>query len=70
MKIIANYFVRKITEENLEISLSRDYEKGNANLRAANKKKSDEFYTQLSDIENELKNYLSFASNLLFFQKC
>jgi hypothetical protein len=28
---------------------------GNENLRKANKAKKDEFYTQLSDIENELK---------------
>ncbi|MEE3448715.1 MAG: adenine-specific methyltransferase EcoRI family protein [Bacteroidales bacterium] len=30
---------------------------GNTNLRAANKAKKDEFYTQLVDIENELKHY-------------
>ena len=30
---------------------------GNQNLRAANKAKKDEFYTQLVDIENELKHY-------------
>ena len=30
---------------------------GNKNLHAANKAKKDEFYTQLSDIENELKHY-------------
>lgn len=30
---------------------------GNKNLRNANKAKKDEFYTQLSDIENELKHY-------------
>ena len=29
----------------------------NSNLRKANKAKNDEFYTQLSDIENELKHY-------------
>lgn len=28
---------------------------GNASLRAANKAKKDEFYTQLTDIEKELK---------------
>ena len=28
---------------------------GNINLHAANKAKKDEFYTQLVDIENELK---------------
>jgi hypothetical protein len=30
---------------------------GNKNLNKANKAKEDEFYTQLSDIENELKHY-------------
>ena len=30
---------------------------GNAALNAANKAKKDEFYTQLSDIENELRHY-------------
>jgi len=29
----------------------------NKNLRQANKAKKDEFYTQLSDIEKELKHY-------------
>ncbi len=28
----------------------------NSNLNKANKAKNDEFYTQLSDIENELKH--------------
>lgn len=30
---------------------------GNKNLQVANKAKKDEFYTQLSDIENELRHY-------------
>ena len=30
---------------------------GNINLHAANRAKKDEFYTQLVDIENELKHY-------------
>lgn len=30
---------------------------GNRNLNKANKAKKDEFYTQLSDIENELRHY-------------
>ena len=29
----------------------------NSNLRKANKAKNDEFYTQLVDIEKELKHY-------------
>lgn len=32
---------------------------GNTSLRAAEKAKQDEFYTQLSDIENELRHYKS-----------
>jgi hypothetical protein len=31
--------------------------KKNTNLRIANKAKKDEFYTQLPDIENELRHY-------------
>ena len=30
---------------------------GNKSLHAANRAKQDEFYTQLSDIEKELKHY-------------
>ena len=30
---------------------------GNESLHAANRAKKDEFYTQLSDIENELRHY-------------
>ena len=30
---------------------------GNKSLNAATKAKEDEFYTELSDIENELKHY-------------
>ena len=29
----------------------------NENLRKAKRQKNDEFYTQLSDIENELRHY-------------
>jgi hypothetical protein len=29
----------------------------NKNLQRANKEKNDEFYTQLGDIEKELRNY-------------
>ena len=31
----------------------------NKNLKEAKKAKNDEFYTQMSDIENELKHYKS-----------
>ena len=33
---------------------------GNARLQQARRNKKDEFYTQLSDIEEELKHYRSF----------
>ncbi len=33
----------------------------NNNLHKANKAKKDEFYTQLVDIEKELKNYKSIS---------
>ena len=38
----------------------------NANLHAAKVNKNDEFYTQLSDIEKELKNYSYFSKTKLF----
>ena len=44
--------------------------KGNENLRAANKKKSDEFYTQLSDIENELRHYKQHFKNKVVYCNC
>ncbi len=37
---------------------------GNQNLHAANRAKQDEFYTQLSDIEKELRTCLK-KKNLL-----
>lgn len=37
------------------------------NLRSAQKNKEDEFYTQASDIENELKHYKShFRGQIVF----
>lgn len=35
----------------------------NKNLRSANKAKKDEFYTQLVDIEKELKHYRKHFKN-------
>ena len=40
------------------------------NLRKANKEKNDEFYTQLSDIENELKHYKSHFKNKVVYCNC
>lgn len=42
----------------------------NKNLRAANKAKKDEFYTQISDIENELKNYKKHLKGKTVFLNC
>ena len=43
---------------------------GYANLRKANKEKNDEFYTQLIDIEKELKNYKEHFKNKIVFCNC
>ncbi len=43
---------------------------GNSNLHAANKAKKDEFYTQLSDIANELKHYKQHFAGKTVFCNC
>lgn len=42
----------------------------NSNLNKANKVKNDEFYTQLSDIENELKHYRNHFKDKVVFCNC
>ena len=42
----------------------------NTSLRTANKVKNDEFYTQLSDIENELKHYQQHFEGKTVFCNC
>lgn len=42
----------------------------NKNLHGAKSSKKDEFYTQLSDIENELKNYKGHFKNKTVFCNC
>ena len=42
----------------------------NKNLRNANKQKKDEFYTQLEDIENELKHYRKDFRDKVIFCNC
>ena len=42
----------------------------NKSLGAANKAKQDEFYTQLSDIENELKHYKEHFKGKIVFCNC
>lgn len=43
---------------------------GNTNLHKANKAKKDEFYTQLSDIENELKHYKDYFKGKVVLCNC
>ena len=43
---------------------------GNINLHAANKAKKDEFYTQLVDIENELKHYKQHFKDKIVLCNC
>ena len=42
----------------------------NSNLRKAQKAKQDEFYTQLVDIENELKHYKDHFKGKVIFCNC
>lgn len=42
----------------------------NKNLSQANKAKKDEFYTQLADIENELRHYKNFFNGKVVFCNC
>ncbi len=42
----------------------------NKNLRNANKAKNDEFYTQLVDIEKELRNYKEYFKGKIVFCNC
>ena len=42
----------------------------NSNLHRAKKAKNDEFYTQLSDIENELIHYLEHFSGKVVYCNC
>ena len=42
----------------------------NSNLKKAKKNKNDEFYTQLNDIENEMKYYKNYFKNKIIFCNC
>ena len=42
----------------------------NSNLHSAKKEKNDEFYTQLSDIENELRHYKHHFKNKVVYCNC
>lgn len=43
---------------------------GNSNLDSAKKAKNDEFYTQISDIEKELKHYRHHFKDAVIFCNC
>lgn len=43
---------------------------GNKNLHKANREKNDEFYTQLVDIENELRHYTAHFKDKIIFCNC
>ena len=43
---------------------------GNTSLNKANKAKNDEFYTQLSDVEVELKHYRKHFKDKVIFCNC
>lgn len=45
-------------------------EKGNTNLHNAKRNKQDEFYTKLSDIENELRHYKEHFKNKIVLCNC
>ena len=42
----------------------------NSNLHDAKKNKKDEFYTQLSDIENELQHYKTHFKDKIVYCNC
>lgn len=42
----------------------------NANLHSAKRQKNDEFYTQLSDIENELRHYRAHFAGKTVYCNC
>ena len=44
--------------------------KGNTNLHASRSGKTDEFYTQISFIENELKHYKKYFKDKIIFCNC
>ena len=52
------------------LKLQRQKMAGGDNLRNAKKAKNDEFYTQLSDIENELKHYKEHFKDKVVFCNC
>ena len=43
---------------------------GNKNLNSAAKAKKDEFYTQMADIENELRHYKTAFKDKVVFCNC
>lgn len=50
--------------------MNNELQKNNSNLRTAKKEKNDEFYTQLKDIENELKHYKKYFKDKVVYCNC
>ncbi len=42
----------------------------NRNMNAAKRRKNDDFYTQISDIENELRHYKEHFGNRIVYCNC
>lgn len=62
--MLASLFVRK------QVRDKGDNMSKNANLRSARDTKNDEFYTQISDIEKELKHYKKHFKDAIVFCNC
>ena len=50
--------------------MSKNTSATNSNLHAAKRGKNDEFYTQLSDIENELRHYKQHFKDKVVYCNC
>ena len=61
-----------MTRSQEEIQLNGELIKmsNNSNLHRAKKAKNDEFYTQFSDIENELKHYKEHFKDKVVYCNC
>jgi hypothetical protein len=71
MKIIMNIFGNKRVKVIKRLKGNSIEVKGKSkNLKEARKKKMDEFYTQLSDVEKELDNYRKYFIGKVIFCNC
>lgn len=53
-----------------QTKMKKENKSNNSNLSKAKKAKDDEFYTQLSDIENEIKHYKEHFKNKVVYCNC